>query len=356
LKNNRIVIFGWADSVHVQRWCTGLTKRGFSIKLISVVGAPLDSVETVILSRSSKLSYVTNLSRAKKEANAFSPDLIHVHYVAGNGLLGLWSKIRPMVSSVWGSDIYSYANSWPVNCIVNKVLKKSDHITVTSQYLKTETEKRLNGHMRPITVIPFGIELPIEDNPVPGPRPFRICHLKDHKPVYGADILIKALSTAIKAVPDIFLTIAGKENDYTVYLKRLVTKYNLEKHVSFAGHINHEKVYSFISTHHLMVMPSRSEGFGVAAVEASACARPVIATNVGGIPEIVIDQKTGILVTSDDPKALAEAILKLANNIDLCDKMGREGREFVRQSYQWERSLDLMSQLYERLIDESHKS
>ncbi len=356
MKYNRIVIFGWADSVHVQRWCAGLAKRGFSIKLISVGGKTLDTVETVTLPHKGKLSYLTNLIRAKREALNFSPDLIHVHYVAGNGLLGMWTKFHPLVSSVWGSDIDSSANSRAANWIVKKVLQKSDHITVTSKYLKSETEKRLGNFSRPITVIPFGIEVPEQISPISGSGPFRICYLKDHKSVYGADILIKALSQVIKKAPEVFLAIAGKENDYTVYLKKLVTENNLEQYVSFVGQIEHQKVYSFISEHHAMLMPSRSEGFGVAAAEAAACSRPVIATNIGGTAEIVIDGQTGILVSPNDSAALAEAILKLVNNYDLCHKMGREGREFVRQNYQWEKSLDLMSRLYELLIHESRKS
>ncbi len=355
MKNKRIVIIGWADSIHVQRWCAGLAKRGFSIKLISVGGSTLDSVETVILPRSGKFSYLTNLSQATKEARNFSPDLINIHYVAGNGLLGLWTKIHPMVSSVWGSDIDTNANSRPVNWIVKKVLKKSDHITVTSHYLKSKVEQRLDRLTRPITVIPFGVEMPVEAGPVLAPRPFKICYLKDHKPVYGADILIKALPQVIKEVPEVYVTIAGKENDYTGHLKKLVAENKLEKNISFVGQINHDKVYSFISEHHVLVMPSRFEGFGVAAAECSACARAVIATNVGGIPEIVIDGKTGILVPPDDDQGLADAILKLANDVDLCHKMGRAGREFVQQNYPWENSLDLMSRLYERLIHESRK-
>ena len=267
---SRIVIFGWADSVHVQRWCKGLSRRGFEIKLISVGGQKLGTVETVIFPRNNQFSYLKCLGAAKKEALKFSPDLIHAHYVAGNGLLGYASKIHPMVSSVWGSDIDASANSLIVNWIVEKILKRSDHITVTSQYLKSKVEMRLNGLNRSITVIPFGVEMPNEVGQVPASRPFRICYLKEHKPVYGADILIKALSHVIKEIPEVYLTFAGKENDYPGHLKKLVIENNLEKHVKFAGQINHENIYPFISEHHVMVMPSRFEGFGVAAAEASA--------------------------------------------------------------------------------------
>ncbi len=316
----------------------------------------METAETVILERQNQFSYIKCLPSAKREARKFSPDLIHAHYLAGNGLMAAWSGIHPMVASVWGSDIDTSANNRAVNWIVKRVLKRCDYITVTSQFLKSKVEGRLNGLTRTIAVIPFGVVFPIENSSVPVSRPFRICYLKEHKPVYGVDILIKALSRVVKEAPDVYLTIAGKENDYTGNLKKLVAENNLEKQVSFAGRIGHKKVFDFIAEHHVMAMPSRFEGFGVAAAEAAACSRPVIASNIGGIPEIIIDGKTGILVPPDDEMALAEAILKLAKNIELCGKMGRAGYEFVRQHYQWDKSLDLMCELYERVIHDSRQS
>ncbi|HEX2897537.1 MAG TPA: glycosyltransferase family 4 protein [candidate division Zixibacteria bacterium] len=353
MNNKRILIIGWANSVHIQRWCNGLSKRGFEIKLISVTDGPTDLVETVILPYHGKLSYLANLSMVRKEAVKFNPGIVHAHYVAGNGLLGLFSSVHPLVLSVWGSDIDKNSNSAPVNWIVDKVLEKGDHITVTSNFLKAQTLVRLGGRKRPVSVIPFGVLVPDQAMPLPTERPFKICFLKDHKPVYGIDIAIRAFAETVKAIPDIEFTIAGKENSYTNELKSLAGKLNVSHLVKFAGQIGRDNIYQFISEHHLMLMPSKFEGFGVAALEASAAGRPVIASNVGGIPEVVNDGKTGILVPAENPKALAEAILKLANNFDLCDKMGREGREFVRQHYQWEKSLDLMSQLYEDLNHES---
>jgi len=353
LSNKRIVIIGWANSVHIQRWCSGLSKRGFNIKLISVTDGPADLVETVILPYHGKMSYLANLTLARKEALKFKPDLIHIHYVAGNGLLGLATGIHPLVSSVWGSDIDKSANSSPVNWVVDPGFKKSDHITVTSNFLKVQTESRLESKAKSISVIPFGIQIPDEITPLPKERPLKICMLKDHKPVYGIEIAIKAFAEVVKAIPDAELTIGGKENSYTNELRNLAEILKVNHQVNFAGQISSDRIYQFISGHHLMLMPSRFEGFGVAALEASAAGRPVIAANVGGVPDVVKDGKTGILVPSCDSKALAAAILKLANNFELCDKMGREGRDFVRQHYQWEKSLDLMSQLYEDIDHES---
>ena len=99
-----------------------------------------------------------------------------------------------------------------------------------------------------------------------------------------------------------------------------------------------------------MVMPSLSESFGVAVLEAGACGRPAISTKVGGVPEVVKDGETGILVTPGDANALARAILSLAQDADKCRRMGLAGRALVEREYRWQRSLDLMSDLYDRLI------
>lgn len=350
MKKNRIVIFGWADSVHVQRWCSGLAGRGYLIKLISVVGKPLPDIETVILPHKGKLSYFSNISRAGEEARKFEPDLVHVHYVIGNGLFGLRSKIRPIVTSVWGSDIDKNANNWLGNRIAGKVLKGSDHITATSRYLESLIHKRFDNQNLPVSVIPFGVKVPTGMIPLPDSGQFKICYLKAHKPVYGADILIDAIAEVIKTKPEVRLTIAGEQNSYTEILKQKIEQLNIESFVEFSGQISYEKVHNFIAGHNLMVMPSRSEGFGVAAAEASACARPVVASNIGGIPEIILDGISGILVPPENSKALADAMLKLANDRQLCHKMGQAGYEFVKQNYDWEKSLDQMCQLYERLI------
>jgi glycosyltransferase involved in cell wall biosynthesis len=132
----------------------------------------------------------------------------------------------------------------------------------------------------------------------------------------------------------------------------MVSALGLEDTVHFVGFVQRDRIYPFLQEHHLMVMPSLTEAFGVAALEASACGRPVIASNVGGVPEVVLDGTTGILVPPKDPHKLAEAIINLAQDARAREKMGKAGYEFVKQRYSWERSLDMMGDLYERLINE----
>jgi glycosyltransferase involved in cell wall biosynthesis len=122
--------------------------------------------------------------------------------------------------------------------------------------------------------------------------------------------------------------------------------------------VENKKVYDLIRAHHMMVMPSimESESFGVASIEAGACGRPVIAAKVGGVPAVVIEGRNGVLVPPGNVEALAEAIIKLADNISTCRKLGQSGYELVKEKFDWQDSLDKMSELYERLIYESQKS
>jgi glycosyltransferase involved in cell wall biosynthesis len=346
----RIVIFGWAQSVHVRRWVEGLAQRGYQLKVISLGGEPLPGVETCLLPRRGKWSYLTQTNRAIREARAFRPDIAHAHYAAGFGLWTLRVNFAPTIVSVWGSDIIDFPSNRLSRNLIKKVLGRATHITATGELLK-RTALRLNPDAAgKITVIPFGVTVPDDIAPLP-PPPVRLCFIKQHRPKYGPDILLRALAEVKKSVPDITLSMAG-DGEMTASLKRLATELQLTQNVSFVGFIPNERMYSFLRRHHIMVMPSLVEGFGVASLEAAACGRPVIASNVGGVPEVVQDGRTGILVPPGDHRRLAEAIVKLSGDAQLCRQMGQAGHRFVKENYSWEKSLDMMCSLYDKLIHE----
>lgn len=356
MKNNRIVIFGWADSVHVQRWCEGLSQRGFQIKLISTGGDKLDSVETVILPRLGKLSYLANIPTVRQETNDFEPNLVHAHYIGGNGLLGWRTGFHPFIASVWGTDITVLGKKFFYKRILRQVMKSATHLSATSEFLKQSSIELERSVQNKISVIPFGVSVPDSVAEMPPHPPVKICLVKSLKPVYGIDKLLQAMSRVIEKFPDAKLNIAGK-GPMEEIIRSMISQLNLEKSVSMVGFIEKEKVYEFIRSHHMMVMPSvGEEGFGVAALEAGACARPVIASRVGGVPEVVIDGTTGLLVPPGNVGELANSIIKLADNISLCHQLGQNGYYHVKENFQWEKSLDMMSELYERLIYESQKS
>ncbi len=349
----RIVLCGWADSAHIERWAEGLSARGHLVKLISVGGEPLPGIECVIYPARHQGEYIRRSIAAAREVRRFKPDLVHVHYASAFGLWGLLSRRKPLVVSVWGSDITEFPSQWPQRTYVRYLLKRATWITATGKALETATTKLYPESVRKLSVIPFGVSIPASCPSLPDAETIRICTLKWLQPVYGLTVLLYALAEVVKSFPTVSLSIAGY-GPQEAELRHLIKRLHLESHARLVGFIENRNAYAFIQEHDIMAMPSLQEGFGVAALEAAACGRPVIASNIGGIPEVVVDGGTGLLVPPNDRHALAAGILKLAHDAALRKKLGAGGYQFVKERYTWERSLDLMTDLYERLIAENH--
>jgi len=336
--------------VHLNRWGEGLAGRGYDVKIISLGGHPVKGCETVIFPRRNRFSYITNAKKAAQEALAFEPDIVHVHYISGFGLWALKTNFAPTVASVWGTDITSGAASFFGRKILNRTLTHAVKITATSHFLKERVISVSPDFESKLEIIPFGVDDCSNPVPMPEGNPFRLCYVKLHRKIYGPDIMLKALALAKKSNPDILLSVAGN-GELTAELKKMVTELDIENNVEFTGFIENKEIYPFIQRHHAVVMPSRQEAFGVVALEAGICGRPIIATDIGGITEVVQHDNTGILIPSEDHQALAKAILKLAENRDQAKQMGQQGMEFVRENYIWDRSIDSMIRLYEGLTN-----
>lgn len=136
-------------------------------------------------------------------------------------------------------------------------------------------------------------------------------------------------------------------------LEALTQQLGLMRHISFAGAIEHRRIPEFLADVDIFVMPSIWEAFGVAAVEAQAMGIPVVATNVGGIPKVVLDGETGILVEPRNSEQLAQAILTLIEDPALRRQMGERGRKHVLANYRWEDNAALMERLYHDFMHSS---
>jgi colanic acid/amylovoran biosynthesis glycosyltransferase len=149
----------------------------------------------------------------------------------------------------------------------------------------------------------------------------------------GHDIMIAALARLVERGEDIHLEIAGAagtgQAGYATELRRLIEDLNLESKVTFLGACSEEQVREALLRSHVFVLASRSEGLGIAYLEALSCAVPAIGTNVGGVPEVIRDGETGLLVPPDDPAALADAIARLGRERDLSMRLSHAGREWA---------------------------
>jgi len=143
------------------------------------------------------------------------------------------------------------------------------------------------------------------------------------EPRKGQDLLIRALPQILQAAPNVRLLLVGKD-DTSQPERALAKELGLESHVLFAGF--RSDVKDIIAASDIIVAPSYLEGLGVSIMEAMACGKPIVASNVGGIPESVVNGQTGILVKPGDAEALAQAVASLAVNESLRQEMGRRGQ------------------------------
>ena len=350
MAGERVVLMGWTMSPHFARWARGMATAGYDVRVVGLGDRDITDIPTTRFPYHGTTSYLRFRARAVKAAKESNPDLVHAHYASAFGYWLLRCKFAERIVSVWGSDITQFPSNTAKRAFIRRVLLQADRVTATSHYLH---DLAVGFHHRirsKIDIVPFGVEFPDEAPPMPSERPFRICTLKQHKWVYGLDILLRAVAEVRRRRLDIAVSIPG-DGEQSLALRQMAVDLGLSDCVQFVGQIEHNAIYDFIGRHHAVVIPSRADAFGVAALEGSACGRPVIATNVEGLPETVRHDQTGLLVEPENDVALAKAIERLADDPDLRARYGEEGRRQVRENYGWQESIRQMDAVYQKVLN-----
>ncbi|MGB8522182.1 MAG: glycosyltransferase [Candidatus Acidiferrales bacterium] len=165
-----------------------------------------------------------------------------------------------------------------------------------------------------------------------------------NREVKGHTVLIEAARTICDAIPEVVFVLIG-DGPLRPRLEEIVQSHGLADHFLFMGH--REDLPDILSCGDLFVLPSLAEGLPNSVLEASAVGLPVVATSVGGIPEIIDDSVTGLLVPPRNPQALAKAIVQILKNPQFAAILARAGQERVRTAFSFEQALARLNSLYE---------
>jgi glycosyltransferase involved in cell wall biosynthesis len=364
----KILILSDINSAHTQKWALALAHKGLDVAVFSLSYPVQDwysQSSIVLLNEStinknkfsgnlvSKLSYLKLVPQLKKAITEFKPNVVHAHYASSYGLLGALSGFHPYVISAWGSDVMDFPNRNFINKNILKYnFRKADQLLATSEIL---VKTILKYTRKNIFKIPFGIDTnyfeptEVERNFVAGT--IVIGSIKSLEQIYGTDILIKAFKKVcdsdVNNMARLLIVGGGsKEKEY----KNLVSDLNIIDKVIFTGKVEYAQVVKYHNMIDIFVNVSRNESFGVSVLEASACEKPVIVSNVGGLAEVVENNNTGLLVQSENIEAIANAIKKLFTNKDLCLQMGLKGRMFVQAHYQFSNNVESTIEIYKQLL------
>lgn len=276
-------------------------------------------------------------------------DVIHAHfthYSLAIGLIGrLLNRTCKVVVTAHGSDLHVWARKSPTRQITRWMLAKADHIIAVSKELLGIIRNDLGIDAEKTTYIPNGVDTTFFYPPNHTEHEWDLLFFSGRKPHKGLEYLIRAMVILKERgqMPRLGLT---SESPYIIECSRLSKDLGLSENVSFLGEISLSKLREQIWNSSIVVIPSLYEGLPCSLLEAMSCAKPVVATRVGGMPDVIEDAHSGIIVESRNPEALAEAISMLYGDEKMQVEMGSNARKYVEANCDWTQIERKVSEVY----------
>lgn len=354
-------IFYLADtsSIHTKKWVNYFLNKGYDITCISFSNEKIEGTKHISIFENNtniskkglinKLAYLKKLKFIKEYIKKEKPDILHAHYASSYGLLGSLCNYKPFIISAWGSDVFEFPK---INFITKKILefnlKSANIICSTSNIMAKEISKYTS---KDIVITPFGVDTDKfkpnksymeKDN-------FVIGTVKTLNHTYGIDILIKAFYLLAQKYTNISLKIIGDGDKKQDYID-LVSSLNIVDKVEFISKIDNSEVPKYLNEFTIFSALSREESFGVSVIEAMSCGIPVVVSNIGGLAEVVLNEKTGFCVKSESPESAFDAFEKLINNKELIEEFSINSREHILKNYSWLKNAEIMNNLYKSIL------
>ena len=287
-------------------------------------------------------------------------DVIHAHWAIPTGPAAVSAARRlglPSVITMHGGDVYvnpeqgyDFPTRWYVRPALRWTLRKAGALTAITEDCRQHA-LRAGAPTRSMHLVFNGTDLrrfsPAPAGATADPRfgPNMVFACRQLFPRKGIRFLIEAAAQLKPHFPDLKVVVAGdgfERPDLIALAERL----DIERDVTFLGWVANSDLPPYYRAAAVSVIPSLEEGFGIPAAEAMGCETPVVASDAGGLPEVVEHEVTGLIVPRGDSSALAEAIGSLLADPVRRASMGRAGRERALRLFDWDRSAEQFEQIY----------
>ena len=277
-----------------------------------------------------------------------APDLVHLNTLGPSVLYHL-ETVRACEAPVlltMHSPVMPDATR--ADTLYGRALRTATWVNCNSQAVRAELCRLLPELSDRSSVTYYGMEPPALTAAPRARHEPRVLVFGRLVPEKGFDIAIHAFAVVAASIPGARLVVVG-EGPERQALERLAATLGLSSIVEFVGPVPPSAVPRLLNTVSVVAVPSRwDEPFGLVALEAALMARPVVAARVGGLPEVVEDGRTGLLVERQDPHALAEALVCLLRDPAAADRMGVVARARASALFGWDRCVNEYERLYER--------
>jgi glycogen synthase len=237
--------------------------------------------------------------------------------------------------------------SYRADATVGRNLRAASWVTACSAAV-LETARRHLPALVPISSVIHNA-LPMPGEPAPGGDRLRLAYLGRLVRQKGVDVLVDAMGLLDDRFPGLRLAVAGEGSERPA-LEAQARRLGLESRISFLGTIAHDAVHRFLGEAGIVVMPSRIEPFGLVALEAAQMARPIVASAVDGLPEVVAHGETGLLVAPDDPAALAAAVAALIDDPARVRALGAAARRRAETLFAWDGYVEAHERLFRAML------
>ncbi|MDX6611932.1 MAG: L-malate glycosyltransferase [Blastocatellia bacterium] len=291
-------------------------------------------------------------------------DLLHVHYAIPHSISAILARESlkpqrrlPVITTLHGTDITLVGANRSYLPITRYGIVQSDGVTAISHYLKQATIETFQ--FEDIAVIPnFICASDYQRHPVPELRaqlspdgvPLLV-HVSNFRPVKRPVDCVDILARVLQETPARLVMVGdGSERTNAEHRAHCL---GIAEHCVFVG--KQANIVEYLSTADVLLLPSEQESFGLAALEAMACEVPVIATKVGGLPEVVDDGDTGYLSAVGDIEKMGADAARLVKDESLRRAMGQRARESAVSRYSTDRIIPQYIEFYERVLASNSK-
>jgi len=286
-----------------------------------------------------------------RAVSEIQPDLVHMFgrslsmlFCRDVGELSAVPKILTLQNEIRG------AGTQAADSVTRQTLRSSDWVTACSEEVLCQAREAVPEIEPRSSVIYNSIVPPAADPPpLSLEPPILMCvgRLTDQK---GFDLAIAAFARIADSYPSARMIVAG-DGDERGALEELASSLGVSDRVEFLGLVAPGRVLPLLATASLVLMPSRWEGLGVVGVQAAMMGRPIVGTDVGGLGEVNLHDRTGLVVEPESPESIADSIATLLDDQARAASLGTAGRDHALANFALDGTVDAYDRLYRRLCD-----
>jgi glycosyltransferase involved in cell wall biosynthesis len=361
----KILYFTRDYSPHDDRFLTALSRSDHQIYLLRLETASNrcknitlpDHVEEIPWlggkRKQAWVDYPALLVDLQRVIKVVKPDIIHAGPIQKAAALAAQAGFKPLVSMSWGSDLLVEADSSAWMTWLTRITLQKTSVLIGDCQAVSQKAQELGFPVERIVLFPWGVDLQ-RFSPGSGRslreklgwnKAFVLLCVRSWEPLYGVDLVVKSFFQAVKVEPGLRLILLGS-GSMEEEIKQMVIKEGMTELVHFGGQVGVEELPDFYRAADLYLSASHSDGSSVSLLEAMACGKPALVSDIAGNKEWITSNDTGWFFRDGDVQSLAENMLSVSRRKDL-DNIGKNGRFLVSRKADWNQNSQKIWNAYE---------